>query len=147
MEFDLVLAGGTIVDGTGATAVRGDVGVAAGRIAAVGDLAAATAAERIDATGLAITPGFIDAHAHSDLAPFLSVDNADLVLAPLRQGVTTEVCGNCGESPFPRTEMFGAALDRAVAGLFADTQGRVDRDGRLRRPAGLAGRLAGRRTR
>ena len=123
MEFDLVLAGGTIVDGTGAAAVRGDVGVAAGRIAAVGDLAAATATDRIDATGLAITPGFIDAHAHSDLAPFLSVDNADLVLAPLRQGVTTEVCGNCGESAFPRTEMFGAALDRAMAGLFAATKG------------------------
>lgn len=123
MEFDLVLTGGAIVDGTGVAASPGDVGVTGGRITAIGDLSAAIARDRVDAAGLAVAPGFIDAHAHSDLAPLLSPDDADLVLAPLRQGVTTEVCGNCGESPFPRTQRYGDALDRAVTALFATGDG------------------------
>jgi N-acyl-D-aspartate/D-glutamate deacylase len=119
MEFDLIVSGGTVVDGSGGPTSRNDVGIIGGRIAAVADLSAATTADRVDAAGLAVAPGFIDAHAHSDLAPLLAPGDADLVLAPLRQGVTTEVCGNCGESPFPRSDAHGAEVDRAIAALFA----------------------------
>jgi N-acyl-D-aspartate/D-glutamate deacylase len=96
-----VIRGGLVVDGTGAPGRRADVGIRDGRIEAVGDLAAATAAETMYAAGHAVTPGFIDTHTHGDVAMFLPDANLDVKTAELRQGVTTEVCGNCGFSPFP----------------------------------------------
>jgi N-acyl-D-amino-acid deacylase len=99
--FDTVLAGGFVVDGTGRDAFAADVGILDGRIEAVGDVRGADARERVDVTGSYVAPGFIDVHTHSDLAPLLGDEHLDLRLAPLRQGVTTEICGNCGFSVFP----------------------------------------------
>jgi dihydroorotase/N-acyl-D-amino-acid deacylase len=99
--FDLVIEGGQILDGSGAPPRHGDVAVAGERIAAAGDLASPQARRHLDATGLMVAPGFIDAHAHTDLAYLLGPQTLDLQSAGLRQGVTTEVCGNCGFSPFP----------------------------------------------
>ena len=76
---------------------RGDVAIEGGRIAAVGDLSSAEAAERIDAAGCVVSPGFIDMHSHSDVT-MLDDPMGD---SKARQGVTTEVCGNCGSSPYP----------------------------------------------
>jgi N-acyl-D-amino-acid deacylase len=67
MTFDVVIAGGTVVDGSGADAFAADVAVAGGEIAAVGDLSSAEATLRVDAAGLHVSPGFIDAHVHSEL--------------------------------------------------------------------------------
>lgn len=102
-----LIENGTIVDGTGRPAYAGDVLVRDDRIEALapagaGLAAAAADAERIDATGALVTPGFIDAHAHSD---------AYLVIEPdapskISQGVTTEINGQCGGSAAPR---FGEA--------------------------------------
>jgi N-acyl-D-amino-acid deacylase len=99
--FDVVLAGGRVVDGAGGKPFAADVGIRGDRIAAVGALGAAEARERVDVAGACVSPGFIDVHTHSDLAPFLDDEHADLRLASLRQGVTTEICGNCGFSVFP----------------------------------------------
>ena len=99
--FDTVVAGGLVVDGSGLPAFAADVGIRDGSIAAVGDLGAAGAAERVDAAGAYVSAGFIDVHTHSDLAPLLGDEHLDLRLASLRQGVTTEICGNCGFSVFP----------------------------------------------
>jgi N-acyl-D-amino-acid deacylase len=96
-----VLAGGLVVDGTGREAFAADVGIRDGRIERVADLSTADAAERIDISGSHVSPGFIDVHTHSDLAPLLEDEHLDLRLASLRQGVTTEICGNCGFSVFP----------------------------------------------
>lgn len=101
MEFDVILRGGDVLDGTGAAARRADVGVRSGRIAAVADLTVADAPDVVDASGCVVAPGFIDVHAHTDLAGLLDDAHSDVKTAGIRQGVTTEVCGNCGFSPFP----------------------------------------------
>jgi N-acyl-D-amino-acid deacylase len=97
MTFDVVIENGTVVDGTGAPGRQADVGLAAERIAAIGDLKPAAAGRRLDATGCVVAPGFIDIHNHSDLA-LLADGRAESMI---RQGVTTQVTGNCGLTPAP----------------------------------------------
>jgi N-acyl-D-amino-acid deacylase len=95
-EFDLLITGAEIVDGSGRASFRGDLGVRDGRIACIGDLHAAKARSVIDATGLTLAPGFIDVHTHIER----NVPPAGAFLAPnfVRQGVTTVITGNCGRS-------------------------------------------------
>jgi len=88
---DMVIRGGTIVDGTGASAFTGDVAIDAGRISAVGDVPGRGRTE-IDAAGLHVTPGFVDIHTHYD-----GQATWDSEMAPSSwHGVTTVVMGNCG---------------------------------------------------
>ena len=96
-SFDLIIAGGEVVDGTGGPRRRADIGVIADRVAAVGDLSQAQAKERVDATGLAVAPGFIDVHTHDDRM----VLTQPAVAPKSSQGVTTVVTGNCGVSLAP----------------------------------------------
>ena len=93
--FDLVIRGGTVVDGTGAPRVRADVGVVVDRIAAVGDLSAAveSAREVVEAAGRVIAPGFIDVHVHSEIALLTESDDR---WAGVRMGVTTNLTGPDG---------------------------------------------------
>jgi N-acyl-D-aspartate/D-glutamate deacylase len=90
-EFDLVVRGGTLADGTGATLHEADVAVSGGKIAAVGNVPG-KGAEEIDAKGLLVTPGFVDIHTHYD-----GQATWDSHLQPSSwHGVTTAVMGNCG---------------------------------------------------
>ena len=66
MAFDLVIVGAELLDGTGAEAVRADVGITGGRIAEVGELSTSQARDRIDGRGQVLSPGFIDIHSHDD---------------------------------------------------------------------------------
>jgi N-acyl-D-amino-acid deacylase len=98
--FDLVLRGGTVIDGGGGSGVRADVGVLGDRILAVGDLSpvdAAGVATVLDCTGRIVSPGFIDPHGHSDGSLF--VDGA--LTSHLHQGYTTQLSGNCGDTLAP----------------------------------------------
>ena len=97
MTFDLLIKHGTVVDGTGAPGVQADVGVRQGRIAAMAPGLEGEAAREIDARGRIVAPGFIDVHTHSDFT-LLTTPGAD---SKVRQGITTEVVGNCGFSPAP----------------------------------------------
>src|SRR5215207_4836607 len=97
--FDFVIQNGTVIDGSGGAPRRADVAVEAGRVAAGDALGAGEARERIDAAGRVISPGFIDMHTHSDLALLINPE----AHSKIRQGVTTEVIGNCGSSPAPYT--------------------------------------------
>jgi N-acyl-D-aspartate/D-glutamate deacylase len=95
---DLVIHGGTLVDGTGAPSRRADVLVRDGRIADVGpSIAARPGADAIDATGCVVAPGFIDTHTHVDPALFW-----DRTCDPMPQhGVTSVLVGNCSLSLAP----------------------------------------------
>jgi N-acyl-D-aspartate/D-glutamate deacylase/arylsulfatase A-like enzyme len=96
-NFDLLIRGGRIVDGSGNPWFRGDVAVRGDRIVAVGRVPAGKAKREIDASGLVVAPGFIDMHSHSDTV--LLEDG--LAQSKIRQGVTTEVLGE-GTSAGPR---------------------------------------------
>ncbi|HCF57598.1 MAG TPA: N-acyl-D-aspartate deacylase [Myxococcales bacterium] len=103
MARPILLTGGTLVDGTGRAPYLGEVLVEQGRIAAVGprlEVAASREALVVDTTGAYVAPGFIDCHSHSDLQQLVP-SGLD---AKLRQGVTTEVVGQCGLSVFPLPE-------------------------------------------
>lgn len=100
MSLDLIVEGGLIYDGLGNKAVRADLGVKDGRVSEVGNLKGRAASRRIDAAGLATAPGFVDTHGHSDLAVTVNpVANSQVA-----QGITTEVFGHCGMSPYPLSE-------------------------------------------
>lgn len=94
---DVLIEGGELIDGSGAPRVRADVAVRADRIVRIGNLQEVDADTRIDARGLVVTPGFIDAHTHDDRAVMSTPD----MTPKLSQGVTTVVTGNCGISLAP----------------------------------------------
>ena len=106
--LDILIKNGFVVDGTGKPAFKADVGIAAGRIAVLAKDIEQEAKRTIQAQGLHLAPGFIDAHTHSDLT--LAVNPR--AESKIRQGVTTEVIGNCGGSPAP---LLGAAVEEARA--------------------------------
>jgi N-acyl-D-amino-acid deacylase len=95
MSDDWLLKGGMLIDGTGAQASAGDLLLRDGRIAVIGRIDTPADAREVDCRGLAVAPGFIDAHSHSDLQ-VIQGRREKLV-----QGVTTEVVGNCGFSAYP----------------------------------------------
>ncbi len=113
-DFELIVRGGLLADGTGAPLRRADVAVAEGVVTILPAGSAATAARVLDATGHVVAPGFVDAHTHSDLTTLDGIGEAQAHAAVL-QGVTVEICGNCGDSAFPGRLRDFAAFARAHA--------------------------------
>jgi N-acyl-D-amino-acid deacylase len=114
VAFDLLLSGGTLVNGTGAPRRLADVGTRGERIVAVGDLQQHETQRRLDVSGLFVAPGFIDIHAHSELTLLVDPRAASKV----RQGITTELSGQCGLSAAP---LLGQARDELC--VWADRLG------------------------
>src|SRR5438270_11361167 len=111
--FDLVIAGGRVVDGSGNPWFYADVGIRGEKIAAVGPLAGAASRARIDAAGKAVAPGFIDAHVHGDLMLL-----ADPLHEPaIRQGVTTYILGQDGVAMAPASPATLDYMRRYQAGF------------------------------
>src|SRR5574341_517039 len=104
----ILLLNGSLIDRTGLPPFAGDVLISEDQIAEVGCLECPAEAQVFDCAGLVISPGFIDAHSHSDLQV---LENRP---EKLLQGVTTEVVGNCGFSPYP------APTDRKLLQDFAN---------------------------
>ncbi|MEE4312379.1 MAG: D-aminoacylase [candidate division KSB1 bacterium] len=99
-RFSLIIRNGTIIDGLGSPPLRADIGIKGDRIVAIADLSTATADKIVDASGLYVSPGFIDIHTHTDTELLVNPKGE----SKMHQGVTTEVAGNCGSSPFPMTD-------------------------------------------
>lgn len=99
IDDTVVLAGGTVVDGTGAPPVDADVILVGDTIARIAGPSTLGGARRVDCSGLIVCPGFIDLHTHSDLSRLRYPGSETRIL----QGITTEIVGNCGMSAFPVT--------------------------------------------
>jgi N-acyl-D-aspartate/D-glutamate deacylase len=95
--YDILIRGGLLIDGSGGAGTRGDLAIRAGRIAAIGPDLGDAAVKIVDATGLAVAPGFIDIKTHSDFTLPINPKAESKV----RQGVTTEIIGHCGFSVAP----------------------------------------------
>src|SRR2546422_2086734 len=102
MAFDVIIRGGRVLDGTGSSWRVADIGIRTGKIARVGPLGRAKFDRAIDTPGTYVAPGFIDMHTHSDIR-ILVEPTAECAV---RQGVTTKVIGNCGDSPAPIGERY-----------------------------------------
>ena len=119
MEYDLIISGGTVIDGTGADAKRADIAVNNGRIARFGDLTTVTAAQTIDANAKVATPGFVDLHTHLDA----QVGWDPLMSSSSYHGVTTAMIGNCGVTfapCSPNNRRYLAELMESVEDIAAD---------------------------
>ena len=110
-EFDTIIRDGRIVDGSGNPWYVSDIGIIDDRITHIGDLSRAIAGKIIDASGLVVSPGFIDPHTHA-LRGIFDVPNAE---SALLQGVTTLTEGNDGSSPFPIDEHFAAIKAKKIS--------------------------------
>lgn len=106
MTYDLLVRDALVVDGTGTPGRVADVAVVGERVVRVGEAGDVGARRVIDGTGLVLCPGFIDVHTHSDF----TLPTHPRALSMTSQGVTTQLVGNCGFSPFPLGEDGGALL-------------------------------------
>lgn len=113
------LVGGTLVDGTGSPALRGDLLLRDGLIVAVGDIGELPVGTRVhDVTGRCVAPGWIDVHSHGDDAPLFGASDGSKVL----QGITSEVVGNCGFSLAPRVPAHRQTLNDHLERIFAPVE-------------------------
>ena len=110
-EFDLIVEGGTLIDGSGTARRRADIGVRAGRTAETGRLSGRSSRQRIDARGLVVAPGVVDAHTHYD--PQITFEPTASLSS--HHGVTTVLAGNCGFSVAPCRESDRDFLSRLFA--------------------------------
>jgi N-acyl-D-amino-acid deacylase len=110
-DLDLLIAGGLVYDGTGGPPLRADIGISGGAIRIIGQVRRSRAAAVIEARGLAVSPGFIDVHDHTDVGLLVNPRAESAV----RQGVTTLVSGQCGGSPFPLAEREIEEMKRDLA--------------------------------
>jgi N-acyl-D-amino-acid deacylase len=152
MEFDLIIHNGTILDGTGRSRFRADLGLRDGQIAAIAQGEPLQGQHLLEAEGLAVAPGFIDVHSHADWV--LPLSDHDAILAPLLlQGITTVVTGHCGFSPAPVTDAAVPLADACSAELrdrafeyrwrsFAEFLAEMERSGLLLNAAFLVGHAA-----
>lgn len=115
--LDILIKSGCIVDGTGNSSYHGDLGIRDGKIVKIESNIDEEALEIIDATGLVVSPGFIDVHSHNDLVPYMEENIQNL---KLMQGVTTELVGQCGLGVVPCVEDENNLWKNYIRGVVGD---------------------------
>lgn len=118
--LDLLIKSGTIIDGSGKNRYMGDIGIIGNRIIKIEKKIEDQSVKEINAEGSVVCPGFIDIHGHSDFT--LSINN--FAESKIRQGITTEVVGNCGFTAGPVSERYADELIQYLANtvVLSDTQ-------------------------
>jgi N-acyl-D-amino-acid deacylase len=114
--FDVLIKGGFVIDGTGSPMAEEDIAIKGDEILETGRLDSAEAAEIIDAVGCYVCPGFIDIHSHSDFNILVRPQGQ----SKIQQGVTTEVCGNCGLSASPLLGMARQQREKSLKAFGLD---------------------------
>ena len=99
--YDIIISNGLIVDGSGKNSFSADIAIFDGKISKIDKKINGEAKKYIDANNSFVAPGFIDIHTHSDIS--LYIDSRGM--SKVKQGVTTDVTGNCGYSPYPVNNM------------------------------------------
>ncbi len=122
-SFDILIRGGTVIDGTGQPRFDADVGIRDGLIAAIGDLSDAQASVTLEARGKIVAPGFIDSHTHDDHAVLSDPEMA----FKISQGVTTVVTGNCGISLAPLRPDLPRPIPQSLLGAGDQSPRRFER--------------------
>ncbi len=120
--FDVLITGGTVVDGTGKPGYRADLGIVGEKIEAIGDLSQAQARRIIDATGHAVSPGFVDTHVHSDAVLLIDGQHPQ----GLRQGITTEILGQDGLSYVPASPENYRMYNHYLSGILGRAPNDLD---------------------
>jgi N-acyl-D-amino-acid deacylase len=127
-QYDVIIKNGWIVDGFGTPGIKKDIGIIGDTISVIDNLGDKTADLVIDAKDLVVAPGFIDIHTHTDTR--LLVDHRGV--SKVFQGVTTEVSGNCGSSPFPKNEIDLQEMSKSLNERYGITANWNDLGGYLR---------------
>jgi len=111
IKYDLIIKGGVVYDGLGNPGKEADIAIRDDRIVLIGENLGTTRAGRIiEADGLAVSPGFIDMHTHTDIGLLAN----PLAESHIRQGITTEISGNCGSSPFPLADEIYEEIKKVI---------------------------------
>jgi N-acyl-D-amino-acid deacylase len=121
--LDIIINNGLIVDGTGKPAYKMDLAIKDGKIIKIGEKIKDSARKTIDAEGLVVSPGFIDVHSHNDLVPFMEEEIQNL---KLKQGVTTELVGQCGLGVIPCIEDESKLWKNYIKGVVGNPQIKFD---------------------
>jgi N-acyl-D-amino-acid deacylase len=127
-SLDVVIKNAMIYDGSGNAPYKADIGIQGNRIAAVGSLENHTG-KTIDAGGQAVSPGFIDVHTHTDISLLVNPKGE----SKIRQGITTEIGGNCGDSPFPLQPEHSESIKSEIEQRYQIQVDWTDTDGFLSR--------------
>jgi len=117
--YSLIIKNVKVVDGLGNPWYRADVGIQGEKIACIGRIETGDAEKRIDGKNMMLAPGFIDMHSHSEMI-FLNKRQPELVEGRIRQGITTEIMGNCGISVSPVNDEMKAVVEASVGWMTPD---------------------------
>ena len=123
MTFDILIKKGTVIDGVGNQPYTADIGISGQQIKAIGELSDARAKQTIDASGLYVSPGFVDIQNHSD--SYLTIMESPTMDSLVTQGITTILVGHCGTSlaPLPSPEALKSIQKwRSLAGANINWQ-------------------------